>query len=82
MRDFKLILQKYMNCLRARFFATIANVDVVVPKRSRKVTETVVFTDGSCLNNGKSNAFAGVGVFFGANDKRYRFGSYLNAKES
>ena len=28
-----------------------------------------VFTDGSCLNYGKSNAKAGYGVYFGDNDK-------------
>ena len=29
-----------------------------------------VYTDGSCLNNGESNAIAGIGVYFGKNDNR------------
>ena len=29
-----------------------------------------VYTDGSCINNGKANAKAGIGVYFGENDQR------------
>ena len=29
-----------------------------------------VFTDGSCSNNGRKNAKAGFGVYFGENDPR------------
>ena len=29
-----------------------------------------VYTDGACSNNGKDNAFAGIGIFFGINDNR------------
>ena len=29
-----------------------------------------VYTDGACSNNGKHNAFAGIGIFFGTNDNR------------
>ena len=29
-----------------------------------------VYTDGSCINNGKPNAKAGIGIFFGLNDPR------------
>lgn len=29
-----------------------------------------VFTDGACRNNGKSNACAGIGIYFGPNDGR------------
>jgi len=29
-----------------------------------------VYTDGACSNNGKSNAVAGIGIFFGPNDAR------------
>ncbi len=29
-----------------------------------------VYTDGACSNNGKKNAKAGIGVYFGANDIR------------
>ena len=30
----------------------------------------VVYTDGSCLNNGVASARGGIGVFFGDNDTR------------
>ena len=29
-----------------------------------------IYTDGSCINNGKKNAKAGIGVYFGKDDKR------------
>ena len=29
-----------------------------------------VYTDGACSNNGKSNALAGIGIYFGPNDGR------------
>jgi ribonuclease HI len=29
-----------------------------------------VYTDGACINNGKKNAKAGIGIFFGLGDKR------------
>lgn len=32
--------------------------------------EYYVYTDGSCHNNGKPNAKAGYGIYFGENDKR------------
>ncbi len=32
--------------------------------------EYFVYTDGSCKNNGKINAIAGIGIFFEKNDKR------------
>ena len=33
-------------------------------------TELVVYTNGSCVNNGKANAKAGSGVWYGDNDPR------------
>ena len=29
-----------------------------------------VYTDGSCSNNGRENAIAGIGIYFGENDTR------------
>lgn len=29
-----------------------------------------IYTDGACSNNGKENALAGIGIYFGANDIR------------
>lgn len=34
------------------------------------VPDYYVYTDGACSNNGKSNALAGIGIFFGINDSR------------
>jgi len=36
-----------------------------------RTSPTIVYSDGSCLNNGKPNARAGVGVYFGAGDPRF-----------
>lgn len=33
-------------------------------------TDYYVYTDGACINNGKPNACAGIGVYFGNNDTR------------
>lgn len=37
------------------------------------VPDYYVYTDGACSNNGKSNAMAGIGIFFGINDHRNVF---------
>lgn len=37
---------------------------------TRKMSELHIWTDGSCLNNGKDNAMSGIGIFYGANDTR------------
>jgi len=29
-----------------------------------------IYTDGSCINNGKKNAYGAIGVFYGENDQR------------
>ena len=29
-----------------------------------------IYTDGSCINNGRANAASGIGIYFGPNDKR------------
>ena len=34
------------------------------------IPEISVYTDGACVHNGKSNALAGIGVYFGENDSR------------
>ena len=45
------------------------------PSTNNSVTDNnipdyYVYTDGSCLNNGKINAVAGIGIFFGIDDIR------------
>ena len=39
---------------------------------TKKVSDTnyYVYTDGGCSNNGKRNAVAGIGIFFGVGDSR------------
>jgi ribonuclease HI len=39
-------------------------------KKSKNNKKIIVYTDGSCINVGKKNAIAGIGVYFGENDKR------------
>jgi len=39
-------------------------------KNSNDTPDYYVYTDGSCLNNGKINAVAGIGIFFGIDDIR------------
>ena len=39
-------------------------------KENEKKEWTKVYTDGSCVGNGKRGAKAGCGVFFGDNDPR------------
>ena len=44
-------------------------------KKNKKVNisftpDYYVYTDGACSNNGKDNALAGIGIFFGKNDTR------------
>ena len=35
-----------------------------------QVSDIIVYTDGSAINNGKKNCYGGIGVFFGDNDLR------------
>lgn len=47
------------------------NVDEPASKKSKvEVKYTTIYTDGSCLGNGKARAIAGIGVYFGDNDTR------------
>jgi ribonuclease HI len=34
------------------------------------IPDYYVYTDGACSNNGKDNALAGIGIYFGSNDTR------------
>lgn len=40
-----------------------------MPKSTNKI-DYYVYTDGACSNNGKSNACAGIGIYFGPHDER------------
>ena len=50
--------KKYMNTIQD--ISQVKNV----------VADLYVYTDGSCSNNGRSNAAAGIGIYFGENDPR------------
>jgi len=41
-----------------------------------------VYIDGSCINNGKSNAKAGYGVFFDYNDTRNEYGNIVGKQSN
>ena len=37
---------------------------------NQDTSQYYVYTDGACINNGKPNAKAGIGIYFGLNDER------------
>lgn len=46
---------------------------IVIKTKKKKSTSSpkiTVYTDGACSNNGSSSAIAGIGVYFGIDDKR------------
>jgi ribonuclease HI len=45
------------------------------------IPEIIVYTDGACIHNGKPNALAGIGVYFGENDTR-NTSSKISGKQS
>ena len=56
----------------------IVNEKIYYPKHNIMVSDDnyvfnpdyYVYTDGACSNNGRYNALAGIGIFFGINDNR------------
>ena len=63
------------------YFNKNSNIDSIKENKETKenkklktvdnIDDTIyVYTDGSCINNGKKNAKAGYGIYFGENDKR------------
>jgi ribonuclease HI len=45
----------------------VNTVDTIDPSF---IPNTIVYTDGACINNGKRNARAGIGIYFGQRDSR------------
>jgi ribonuclease HI len=43
---------------------------VLINKNINNKEQIKVFTDGACINNGRKNAKAGIGIYFGENDFR------------
>jgi ribonuclease HI len=44
--------------------------DILMKPKIEQVVDYYVYTDGACSNNGKENALAGIGIYFGENDTR------------
>ena len=71
------IYKKFMNQADAEEFIrvnspTINTIETTIPIENTVefTPDYYVYTDGACSNNGKSNASAGIGIFFGINDSR------------
>ena len=74
--SFTELKEKYLNSdtrtrlkPKSKLPSTLMNTKISSNKRTKDTTE-IIFTDGSCINNGKRNAYGGVGVYFGKNDTR------------
>ena len=65
----------YKNAVYKKF-DTREEADIFIQNQSAAIVVTsftpeyFVYTDGACSNNGKDNAFAGIGIFFGIDDNR------------
>jgi ribonuclease HI len=55
--------KKFKTLQEAEYFINCIDEKVDIP-------EYCIFTDGACSNNGKPNAKAGIGIYFGENDPR------------
>lgn len=57
-------------------FATKSNAEAFIENNQKQCViplckpDYYVYTDGACSNNGKPNALAGIGIFFGLDDPR------------
>lgn len=65
------IYKKFDNIEEAESFIQSHHKDDTNKKETEDfVPDYYVYTDGACSNNGKNNASAGIGIFFGINDAR------------
>ena len=62
--------KKFDNREQAEEFIQASQQNAVVEKVDDFVPDYYVYTDGACSNNGKANAEAGIGIYFGENDSR------------
>ena len=65
----------YKNALYKKFNTEEEAIDFINKTKYHKKKfddnpDYYVYTDGACSNNGKDNAKAGIGIFFGIDDKR------------
>ena len=56
----------------------ISPIKSILPFNKTEKKSIDIFTDGSCTNNGKKNAYGGIGIFFGDNDERNVSEKYIN----
>ena len=64
--DFEVEILEFKTHLEAENY-----LNGIKPVCENKIDKNIkVFTDGACNNNGKPNARAGIGIFFGHGDKR------------
>ena len=63
------VFKKFTNKEDAEHFLKFGKTDFIIEK-SKTQPSITVYTDGACRHNGYSNAIAGIGIYFGKNDKR------------
>jgi len=74
------IYKKFNNKKDAEYFLQYGKISqenmktldnfIIKHKNTTKLEKITVYTDGACYNNGFPNAVAGIGIYFGENDKR------------
>lgn len=65
------LYKKFNTKEEAENFIKLNNKNLDTPsKKEDFVPDYCVYTDGACSNNGKPNALAGIGIFFGIDDIR------------
>lgn len=57
------------------------NNDNISNEENKSMPDYYVYTDGACLNNGRANAMAGYGIYFGENDER-NVSKKINGKQT
>jgi ribonuclease HI len=48
----------------------MSNIKCIIQLPHNFIPDYYIYTDGSCINNGSTNAKAGIGIYFGDNDDR------------
>ena len=64
------LYKKFDKREQAEEFILASQQNAVVEKVDDFVPDYYVYTDGACSNNGKANAEAGIGIYFGEDDSR------------
>jgi ribonuclease HI len=63
-------IEKYTKLSKEDITETINNYKLKTKNDINFIPDYYVYTDGACSNNGKNNALAGIGIFFGIDDER------------